>query len=47
VKRFECPALVQAGKKEKVTIDRRICIDCGVCVVSCKEGAIKEVGSAD
>jgi len=47
VKRFECPALVQAGKKEKVTIDRRICIDCGVCIVACKEGAIKETGSAD
>jgi indolepyruvate ferredoxin oxidoreductase alpha subunit len=41
VKTFECPALVQAEKKGKVSIDRTLCVDCASCLAVCKEGAMK------
>jgi indolepyruvate ferredoxin oxidoreductase alpha subunit len=40
VKTFECPALLQAGRKEKVSIDRTLCVNCGSCLASCKASAL-------
>lgn len=37
---FECPALLR-GPDGMVSIDRRTCIDCGVCVQVCAQGAIR------
>ncbi len=37
---FECPSLI-AGPGGLVDIDRRTCIDCGVCVRVCAQGAIR------
>ena len=46
IKQFECPALVyheDEAKEEKfVSIDRILCIDCGVCLNVCPKGAIVE-----
>jgi indolepyruvate ferredoxin oxidoreductase alpha subunit len=39
---FECPALVMNEETEKVEIDRKYCIDCGVCITVCPRGAIEE-----
>ncbi len=36
---FECPALVR-GADGLVEVDRRICIDCGLCIHVCAQGAI-------
>jgi len=44
VKQFECPALIfheDEDKDEKyVSIDRILCVDCGVCLNVCPKGAI-------
>jgi len=40
VKAFECPALLQDAPKEPVHLDRALCVNCGACIVSCKENAI-------
>jgi len=37
---FECPAFVLNEEKERVDIDRKFCIDCGVCIYACPRGAI-------
>jgi indolepyruvate ferredoxin oxidoreductase alpha subunit len=37
---FECPALYADAEKERVGIDRQICVDCGVCLNACPRGAI-------
>jgi ferredoxin len=37
---FECPSL-QRGPDGLVTIDRRTCIDCGICIQVCAQGAIR------
>jgi formate dehydrogenase major subunit len=38
---FECPALVRLPDG-LVDIDRRICVDCGLCAQVCAQGAIRE-----
>jgi indolepyruvate ferredoxin oxidoreductase alpha subunit len=40
---FECPALQPDREAESVSIDRTLCIDCGVCVQVCPRGAIVPV----
>ncbi len=45
IKHFECPALVlepaaENSKRGKVKIDEELCVGCGVCVPTCKYGAI-------
>lgn len=42
---FECPALLMNEDEERVTIDRKVCVDCGVCVNVCPREAIIPVGS--
>jgi len=37
---FECPSL-QRGPDGLVDIDRRTCIDCGICIQVCAQGAIR------
>lgn len=39
---FECPALVYEEETGRVSIDRLICADCGVCVHVCPRSAIIE-----
>jgi len=39
---FECPALVYDGETGRVSIDRLICADCGMCVHVCPRSAIIE-----
>lgn len=40
VDRFECPAILKDEAGEKVIIDRKTCVNCGLCVVSCYRGAL-------
>jgi indolepyruvate ferredoxin oxidoreductase alpha subunit len=40
---FECPALRLDEEKERVEIDRKFCVDCGVCIDVCPRGAIVPV----
>jgi len=44
IKQFECPALIyhedEAQDEKYVSIDRILCIDCGVCLNVCPKGAI-------
>ena len=40
---FECPALYLNEEKDRVEIDRNICVDCGVCIHACPKGAIQPV----
>jgi indolepyruvate ferredoxin oxidoreductase alpha subunit len=40
---FECPALVMNEETETVMIDRKYCVDCGVCINVCPREAIVEV----
>ncbi|MBN1223454.1 MAG: indolepyruvate oxidoreductase, partial [Candidatus Aminicenantes bacterium] len=40
---FECPALLFDEENERALIDRKLCIDCGVCINVCARGAIVEV----
>ncbi len=42
--RFECPALYHDQELGRVSINRMICVDCGVCIHVCPKGAIVEVG---
>ena len=37
---FECPALYLSDEKDRVEIDRNLCVDCGVCIHACPKGAI-------
>ena len=37
---FECPALYLNEEKNLVEIDRKYCVDCGVCLNVCPKGAI-------
>ncbi len=39
---FECPALVLDERVGRVVIDRRICVDCGVCIEACPKECIVE-----
>jgi indolepyruvate ferredoxin oxidoreductase alpha subunit len=39
---FECPALVLDKESDRVSIDRRICVNCGVCIEACRKGCIVE-----
>jgi indolepyruvate ferredoxin oxidoreductase alpha subunit len=39
---FECPALRMNEEMERVEIDRKYCVDCGVCINVCPRGAIVE-----
>lgn len=40
---FECPALRFDAAKERAEIDRKLCVDCGVCVNVCAQKAIVPV----
>lgn len=40
LERFECPALVRAGKNEKISINQALCCGCGVCVQVCPHEAV-------
>jgi indolepyruvate ferredoxin oxidoreductase alpha subunit len=40
---FECPALIWNEEKEKVFIDKTLCINCGCCIFVCPKKAIIEV----
>jgi indolepyruvate ferredoxin oxidoreductase alpha subunit len=40
---FECPGLYLNEEKKRVEIDRKYCIDCGVCIDVCPRGAIVAV----
>jgi indolepyruvate ferredoxin oxidoreductase alpha subunit len=42
LKRFECPSLIK-GEDGRVTIDRLTCVDCGLCIEVCGQGAIYQV----
>ena len=39
---FECPALVLDEERGRVVIDRRICVNCGVCTEACRKECIVE-----
>jgi len=39
---FECPALILDEDLGRVVIDRRICVDCGVCIEACPKECIVE-----
>jgi TPP-dependent indolepyruvate ferredoxin oxidoreductase alpha subunit len=41
---FECPSL-QRRPDGLVDIDRRTCIDCGICIQVCAQGAIQPLAS--
>jgi indolepyruvate ferredoxin oxidoreductase alpha subunit len=43
LKRFECPSLIR-GEDGRVKIDRLTCVDCGLCIEVCGQGAIYQVG---
>ncbi len=40
VGQFECPALVPIKSEKRVEIDRKICVNCGLCVITCPFDAI-------
>lgn len=40
---FECPALQFDEENERAEIDRRLCVDCGVCINVCAQKAIVPV----
>ncbi|OGP68107.1 MAG: hypothetical protein A2169_12160 [Deltaproteobacteria bacterium RBG_13_47_9] len=42
LKRFECPSLIK-GEDGRVKIDRLTCVDCGLCIEVCGQGAIYQV----
>jgi len=37
---FECPALYLDEERNRVEIDRSLCVDCGVCINACPKGVI-------
>lgn len=39
LKRFECPSLIK-GEDGRISIDRLTCVDCGLCIEVCGQGAI-------
>lgn len=41
IKTFECPALLFHEVEKKVSLDERICAECGVCAFACPQGAIE------
>lgn len=41
---FECPALYLDEERNIVEIDRKFCVDCGVCIDACPKGAIIPIG---
>lgn len=41
---FECPALVMDQELGRVVVDRRVCVNCGVCLEACPKGCIVEAG---
>lgn len=43
---FECPAMTVPKKGEKVQIDPKLCVSCGVCVHVCPEGALEVTDAA-
>ena len=43
ISEFECPALQWDEEKEKVFIDKTLCINCGCCIFVCPKKAISEV----
>ncbi len=40
VDRFECPSIIKDEANNRVIIDQKTCVQCGVCVVSCYRGAL-------
>jgi len=42
---FECPSIVRQANGE-VEIDRRTCVDCGMCTQVCAQGAIEYAAAA-
>jgi indolepyruvate ferredoxin oxidoreductase alpha subunit len=44
IESFNCPGLVWDEETGRAVIDRRFCIDCGVCTEVCPMGAIKLIG---
>jgi indolepyruvate ferredoxin oxidoreductase alpha subunit len=44
---FECPALHMNAESTRVDIDRRLCVNCGVCVNVCPRGAIVQKNSQE
>ena len=45
IKQFGCPGLVFNEETGRVEIDRRICVDCGVCIESCRRGYIRAMAN--
>jgi thioredoxin reductase/ferredoxin len=43
---FECPSLLK-GSDGIVYIDRRTCIDCGICIQVCAQGAIRPMAASE
>lgn len=41
--RFECPALIRDADRKKTMIDPLLCVQCGVCLTICPQGAIERV----
>jgi indolepyruvate ferredoxin oxidoreductase alpha subunit len=44
VDRFECPSIIRDDENLTVHRDRKTCIDCGICVVSCYRDGLKVTG---
>ena len=42
IRRFECPSLIR-GEDGRVRIDRLTCVDCGLCLQVCAQGAIYQL----
>jgi indolepyruvate ferredoxin oxidoreductase alpha subunit len=40
--RFECPAMFHSPELDRTEIDRRLCVDCGLCIQICPKHAIVE-----
>lgn len=47
VDHFTCPGLVWDRDSKKAVVDRRFCIDCGVCSEVCPKGAIRLTGEVE